>query len=290
MRPTRHQSINEVNPVFDNLCYASTLTGRRCRNPVNKHARSIAGRYLATARHHVSDKTRYQALCKASHFLCCKRNHRNNTRTDREFQDLVEQWYKELDGDSTMNEPAKGPPTKKPCSPVLETVRRSKHTPISELLMKPLGPMSSKTGSLYIYQKNVGPGLVKIGWTTQKMNVRMGQIKTKCGYTPIVVAEFKSVPFVQRVEQLVFKELAPFRCWDVRDDCGVRHIEWFRVEASHAKQVIKNWILLMEQERLYLPCGQPSFALQGVIDGMNARRMVVNAKSIRAYWARYSWC
>lgn len=85
-----------------------------------------------------------------------------------------------------------------------------------------------------------GVNLIKIG---RSVNVqrRMREIREKCEYVPNVVFDLH-MPHHHRVEKLVHLQLHNQRLRDVGcRGCHVRHMEWFRVDVEHARDLVSLW-------------------------------------------------
>lgn len=150
-----------------------------------------------------------------------------------------------------------------PVSEFVAHVKSPDQTFVSTLL-RPLGlgkaskPNSSatpewqKSGSIYCFSRASSPGMVKIGYTTGPVWVRLSRWKTTCHYQPLLKFFVEDVPHVKRAELLIhFELLKHWRRERMCKYCLARHQEWFEVDAAVAETAIKNVTTWMKVARPY---------------------------------------
>lgn len=121
-------------------------------------------------------------------------------------------------------------------------------------------------GWIYIFSSPNFPGHLKIGRTTNEIRVRKQQIKSQCkDYELDMVVEeecFKKTSWHVRLEKLIHEDLSderrqfPCSCKkpnsEHNSDGGntkqTKHGEWFAIDETRAKDVVKKWKDWMRQE------------------------------------------
>ncbi|KAF3760807.1 DUF1766-domain-containing protein [Cryphonectria parasitica EP155] len=85
-------------------------------------------------------------------------------------------------------------------------------------------------------------GLVKIG-RSANVERRMKQWAAQCRYAPSLVFAHAMAQQHQRIERVVHHQLHNARLREHLgcSGCGVRHVEWFRVDAAHAEALVRMW-------------------------------------------------
>lgn len=119
------------------------------------------------------------------------------------------------------------------------------HEAIAGLVGKPFGQLEHQEGYIYMFTRESDPGYVKIGWSTDVAR-RMREWERHCHYKPILVYQSPLISHAFRAEQLIFTQLAKWRCDDMRcindDICQSRHKEWFKLRQRDALRVIEMWV------------------------------------------------
>ena len=100
-----------------------------------------------------------------------------------------------------------------------------------------------RSGRIYIAQRPSSQKYLKIGVTSAKQAAkRFMEQKQQCFADDFVLLkETTEIPWAQRVEQIVFKELALSRRSIDCGKCGQQHAEWFEVDLKRAETTIKRW-------------------------------------------------
>ncbi len=114
-------------------------------------------------------------------------------------------------------------------------------------------------GWIYIFRSPDFPGFLKIGRTTNDIRVRKRQIESKCKVYELELVEeiecFRKVSYHHRVERLIHEDLGnerrKFTCKckkpnkkhdsTFNDDSQTEHGEWFAIDETLAKEVVKKW-------------------------------------------------
>ena len=92
------------------------------------------------------------------------------------------------------------------------------------------------------------PAYLKIGFTKSGYAAQRCHEQKACHSDLVLLKETTEVPFPQRVEQLIFKELLLHRRYQ---DCGTdgkQHTEWFEISLEQAERVIQRWANWMNRD------------------------------------------
>ncbi|KAK8142576.1 hypothetical protein G3M48_008557, partial [Beauveria asiatica] len=112
-------------------------------------------------------------------------------------------------------------------------------------------------GFIYLYKVPGNDNLVKIGFNTDSVDVRVKTWRKKCHREAHVLHATDSrerVPHAHRVERLVHAELMERRVRHYCERCTAQHVEWFEAEVEEAAAVMDKWSCWMrtrpEQRRM----------------------------------------
>lgn len=119
-------------------------------------------------------------------------------------------------------------------------------------LCKPLTDFEDRQpGGIYIFSKESGFGMVKIGRSTN-IPSRMRQFKSDCGYYPDLKHSISNVSHASKIEKLVHCELLYCRHTETGCICRVgKHVEWFMCSFETARQSMNNFARWMEEADPY---------------------------------------
>ncbi|KAM3440549.1 hypothetical protein MY4824_001997 [Beauveria thailandica] len=101
-----------------------------------------------------------------------------------------------------------------------------------------------RDGFIYLYKVPGNDNLVKIGFNTDSVDVRVKTWQEKCHREAQVLHATDSrerVPHAQRVEMLVHAELMERRVRHYCERCTAQHVEWFEAEVEEAAAVTDKW-------------------------------------------------
>ena len=126
-----------------------------------------------------------------------------------------------------------------------------------------LFPAEADSGYIYVYTKEEDPGYVKIGYTKQRAETRLGQWSCTCGQHAIEAYVSDWMPHAKRIERLITVELqlAGSRVEEKNcRGCCKNHKEWFSISVSRAKEVVDHWTTWMKKFQPYGEDGLPTAA------------------------------
>jgi len=98
-----------------------------------------------------------------------------------------------------------------------------------------------KSGRIYIMHQQGIPAYLKIGFTKSDYSAKRYLEQKPCHSDLALLKETTTIPFPQRVEQLIFKELSLHRRYQDCGVCGKEHTEWFEISLEKAERVIQRW-------------------------------------------------
>lgn len=164
-------------------------------------------------------------------------------------------------------------PERMPLSPNWTRYRDVRHryeivSDICKLMKNPITTVNQdlRNGWIYMLSSPHIPGYVKIGSTANKIRVRMQQIEYQCKVYDLDMVEgeecFKKISWHVRLENLIHADLINERRKFTRsceksasehnnEDNKSRqtsHTEWFEIDDTRAKQVVKRWKDFMRLE------------------------------------------
>lgn len=142
---------------------------------------------------------------------------------------------------------------------------------------------ANREGNIYLFTQKIFPGMVKIGYTNDKTEKRLGDW-SKCGHGyPDIVKIFEQVPCAERVELLIHFELLEF--WRRERYCkghGSSHTEWFEVPDKDAATVAARWVEWMRCARPYNDNGDLSESWKSIIEEMEIQGINIDATLLLA--------
>jgi hypothetical protein len=132
-----------------------------------------------------------------------------------------------------------------------EAVRQRIKAPI---VSKGHNPAYGKAGFVYAFRDNELP-LIKIGYTTKKLEERKSAIEKSCGYinsmTLVAAVEVKAY---KRLEEIIHQDLAPHRrffdcaCGGRNKHRFTRHQEYFEIDDKTALITLQLWADFVERQ------------------------------------------
>ena len=286
-------------------CVYPTKRQTACQIPINKDnclkAKSLREQILSLGPHDPELRTWLESYAK----LCsCLRWHSSKVGRTPEGDDLIGRWLDELrdhhfEGSKqtleawldsprlsetksakedtlkiTLKKVPPAPPKHYPKNVQTRSDTRSspwaflpyekKASSIVNTLCRPLGK-SDQGGSIYVFRRISDPNHVKIGYTTRTVAGRLRSWGAECNYVPQLVYQVDHVPHVQRVEQILFAELLPFRRFEAyckhNRKCPRQHQEWFEINGvtrggfnltlENLCRVVDEWTAWMKKAEPY---------------------------------------
>ena len=186
---------------------------------------------------------------------CCCCRHRTNMKLSGRIDLVARAWEDEiwtLWGVERPIEPVKAKLT----TPMITPIEFAKHVPegktFEDILNDNIQPDEAKNGYVYLftYEGNIFDGMLKIGYTTQRVASRLASW-AECGHGNPSHYKFVDAPHAGRVERLIHFELLRFRYnfWcTIHQHC---HIEWFRTKFEESYQKVTLWCHWMRDARPY---------------------------------------
>ncbi|KAJ5893819.1 hypothetical protein N7495_005510 [Penicillium taxi] len=122
---------------------------------------------------------------------------------------------------------------------------------ITDLLCKKLERKDMAQGWIYVFSSTITPsGMLKIGFSGRDPTTSRFRAHKSC-YHDVHMVEIQSdVPHAYRVEQLVLKELSPYRR-RMREPClhcTFYHGEWLQIEQQKLLKTLNKWIKFVKSE------------------------------------------
>lgn len=111
---------------------------------------------------------------------------------------------------------------------------------VARRLNAPLKSSERVYGRIYAFTRADKPGLLKVGFTSKPVEVRLRQWHLQCGQRPILLYKSSLVPHAARIEQLIKYELSPNR-HIASCSCGKVHREWFKATCAGVQRSTRMW-------------------------------------------------
>ena len=138
----------------------------------------------------------------------------------------------------------------------------------------------SKSGRIYIFDRDSLPGYLKIGFSAISVGARLAAW-SKCGYRPNLLFSTDEIPHARRVESLAHYELIKeWRREDCCSGCGKAHQEWFEIGPFRAKHVVEDWAEWMRLADPYDLEGFLKLTWLKVITNIDKRGQPITGKTL----------